>query len=620
MDADDTTFRARWRRYSPELAEGIRGVYGDRADEVLGRVETLVRAAFDSRPPELRDLDEERLLQPDWLQLPSRVGYVCYADRFAGDLAGVASHVNHLERLGVTYLHLMPLLRPREGANDGGYAVADYRQVRSDLGTMADLATLARTLRARGISLVVDLVLNHVAREHEWAVRARAGEARYRDYFYHYPDRQLPDAWEQTLPEVFPDFAPGNFTHDDALGWVWTTFNDYQWDVNWSNPEVFCEYLDIILFLANQGVEVVRLDAIAFIWKELLTTCQNRPQVHSITQALRAAARIAAPALAFKAEAIVAPDDLIGYFGRGRHHGKVSDLAYHNVLMAHLWSALASRDTRLLRNALDNFPAKPPTATWGTYARCHDDIGWAITDVEAEQAGLNGFSHRAFLSDFYSGLRDDSWANGLVFQANPATGDRRISGALASLAGLEQASDLGDEGLRELAIGRINLLHAIICGFGGVPLIYSGDEIAMTNDYGFTDSPAHAEDNRWVHRPCLDWDAVARLDEPGLASARVFAWLRRVIEVRKQLPMLHAGYESTACEAGDPRLLLLLREHPEGNLVQLYNMSEQPVPFSLGTLRFLLGRLDVDEHLGGHRYDLRPDSMLVRPYQALWFA
>lgn len=357
--ADTDTFRLRVERYGPDLLDGLRRVYGERATELHERVLGIMGAGFAARPHDLRLLDEARLLHPDWLQEPGMVGYVAYADRFAGTLAGVGERLDHLTRLGVTYLHLMPLLKPREGENDGGYAVADFRAVRPDLGTMDDLEALAGHLRERGISLVLDLVLNHVAAEHEWALRARAGDPRYRAYFHVFGDREQPDAFERTLPEVFPDFAPGNFTWVEELGgWVWTTFNSYQWDLDWSNPDVFCEFLDIILHLANRGVEVLRLDAIAFLWKRLGTDCQNQPEVHHLTRALRAAVRVVAPAVAFKAEAIVGPTDLATYLGTGVNHGKVSDMAYHNSLMVQLWSALASRDTRLTEVALSRHPGQ----------------------------------------------------------------------------------------------------------------------------------------------------------------------------------------------------------------------------------------------------------------------
>ncbi len=619
MSLVDVVLDLRWERYGAELADALGRVYPD-APELPGRVRELLKRTMERRPEDLRRLDESRLLRPDWLQRPSMTGYVCYADRFAGTLAGISDHLDYLGDLGVSYLHLMPLLQPREGANDGGYAVADYRSVRSDLGTMSDLATLARDLRGRGISLVVDLVLNHVAKEHEWAERARAGEQKYRDYFMIFPDRTIPDQYEQSLPEVFPDFAPGNFTWDDQLqGWVWTTFNDYQWDVNWANPDVFCEFLDIILNLANHGVEVVRLDAIAFIWKVMGTDCQNEPPVHDISAALRAAVRIAAPAVAFKAEAIVGPRDLIAYFGQGRHYGNLSDLAYHNQVMAQLWSALASRDVTLLRCALDRFPAKPASATWATYIRCHDDIGWAVDDRDAVAVGLNGAEHRRFLSDFYSGEFPNSFAKGLVFQANPATGDRRISGSLASLAGLEKALADGDEAAIELAVRRINLLHAVVCGFGGVPLIYMGDEVAMLNDYEYGSDPSHADDNRWVHRPVMDWEQVAALAvNPSSPAARVNGWLRHVLGVRRGTPQLHASVESHCFDAGDRRVLALRREHPEGMMIQLYNLSEDEVQVPMGVLRTPFGP-EARELLDGSVWDLNPPTIDLAPYAVRWF-
>ena len=291
-------FLTRAEAWYPDLLDGLTTLYGDAAEEEALNLLALAVRAYAERDYELRRLDLARTLDPAWVQHPGRVGYAAYTERFAGTLRGVEDRIDYLRELGVTYLHLMPLLTPRPGDSDGGYAVADYRTVRPDLGTMEDLEHLAGELRAEGISLVVDLVLNHVAAEHEWAVRARAGEQRYRDYFLIFPDRTEPDAYERTLPEVFPDFAPGNFTWDDGVGgWVWTTFNSFQWDLNWRNPHVMAEFAGIVLNLANRGVEVLRLDAIAFTIKRKGTDCQGQPEVHAITEVLRALTRIVCPAV-----------------------------------------------------------------------------------------------------------------------------------------------------------------------------------------------------------------------------------------------------------------------------------------------------------------------------------
>ncbi len=463
-----TMLQARVERWWPDLVHGLGTLYGpDRSEALANALVSVAATAYARRPDRLHRRDLERILRPDWLQDPAVVGYAAYTERFAGDLLGVTGRIPYLAELGVRYLHLMPLLRPREGDNDGGYAVADYRQVRPDLGTMDDLATLADRLHEAGMSLVLDLVLNHVAREHEWAVKARGGHHRYRSYFHVFPDRRLPDAYERTLPEVFPDFAPGNFTWDEDLdGWVWTTFNEWQWDVNWGNPDVLTEYASIILDLANRGVDVLRLDAIAFMWKKLGTDCQGLPQVHSITQVLHAVTRIACPAVAFKAEAIVAPTKLLAYLGTGEFTGRVSDLAYHNSLMVQVWSMLAARDVRLTVQALGGLPPKPPTATWLTYLRCHDDIGWAVMDEDAAAVGLNGHLHRRFLAEWYAGDFPGSTARGLVFQHNPQTGDMRTSGTAASLVGLEAAEDGGSAAAVDRALARLRLANAVVLGWG----------------------------------------------------------------------------------------------------------------------------------------------------------
>ncbi|WP_027887718.1 alpha-amylase family protein [Meiothermus taiwanensis] len=605
--------QARVRRHLPDLMAGLQAVY-PQAPAVAERAAQVIGRNLAERPPELLALDLERIHTPDWFQQPHMHGYIAYADRFAGTLQGVGQHIGYLKELGIRYLHLMPLLLPREGENDGGYAVADYRQVRPDLGSMEDLEALCTQLRHEGISLCLDLVLNHVAREHPWALAARRGDPKYRNYFYIYPDRTIPDQFERTLPEIFPDFAPGNFTWDEELkGWVWTTFNRWQWDVNWSNPEVFLEYLDLILWLANKGVEVFRLDAIAFTWKRLGTHCQNQPEVHALTQALRAAVRMAAPAVAFKAEAIVAPEDLIAYLGSGKHYGKVSELAYHNTLMVQIWSSLASRDTRLFTQALRRFPQKPPSTAWATYLRCHDDIGWAISDTDAAAVGLSGPAHRRFLSDFYKGDFPGSFARGLHFQENPATGDRRTSGSAASLAGLEAALESGNPRLINLAVERILLAHAVFIGYGeGIPLIYMGDELGMLNDYDYAQEPAHQDDNRWLHRPRMDWAKAQKRHQEGTVEHQIFHGIKGLLQARARTPQMHAAFPTQALWQPNPHLLLLKREHPQGRLVQVYNFSEQDQPFPFEAL----GQEGIVQPFD--QITQAPAPAYLGPYARLW--
>lgn len=614
-DGDREAVLARFDRWGADLWDGLDVVYD--AEEVLPRVADLILAVHAARPPRLRLRDIERTLRPDWFQDATAVGYVAYADLFGGTLDGIRSRIDYLAGLGITYLHLMPLLTPRPGANDGGYAVMDYRSVRADLGTMDDLATLTTALHDAGISLTLDLVLNHVAREHDWAERARAGEPRYRDYFYVYADREVPDAYEATLPEVFPAFAPGNFTFDaDLDGWVWTTFNEWQWDVNWSNPDVFLEFADTIGFLGNQGADCIRLDAIAFVWKRLGTNCQNQPEVHAITQALRACARIMAPAVIFKAEAIVGRQDVVGYLGQGEHAGKVSDLAYHNSLMVHIWSALAARDGRLLATALSAFAPVPVTTAWATYLRCHDDIGWAIDDADAAAVGWDGYGHRSFLADFYAGDFPGSFARGMHFQANAETGDRRTSGSAASLAGLQAATEAGHAAALGVAEDRLACAYAMVFGFGGLPLLYMADELARLNDPAYLADPEKCADNRWIHRPAMDWTVADAGDAAEGSAGRVFARIRRLIEVRRALPALHASVTTEALVASNPAVLVFRRRHAAGSIVQAYNLSEHPQAFDAAALWPLVSGA-LAERIGGTSVAWAPEVVLP-PYAAWW--
>lgn len=620
VERDVDLFILRLRRFLPEVRDSLARPYGHgsgRRSLLLDIVNRLADAYRD-RPQELRIHDLTRGLTPDWFQAPSMVGYVCYVDRFAGDLAGIAEHVDYLEALGIRYLHLMPLLQPRDGDSDGGYAVANYRAVNPNLGTMGDLEALCRLLRDRGISVCIDFVLNHTAAEHAWARRAAAGDPDASDMYWIFPDRRQPNRYEKTLPQVFPESDPGSFTRLADGRWVWTTFRTFQWDLNWSNSHVFVEMLDSLLWLANRGIDIFRLDAVPFMWKRLGTDCQNQPEVHDLLTALRACVRIAAPAVIFKAEAIVGKDQLASYLGTGYRSGRECDLAYHNTLMVQYWSALATRDTRLMTWALDHFPPKPAATAWATYIRCHDDIGWAIADEDAAAVGWEGRSHRSFLSDFYAGEFPGSFGRGERFQANPATGDSRISGTFASLAGLEGALAANDAVGIDLAIDRIVLGNALILGWDGVPLLYMGDEIGLLNDRSYLTDPQRAADNRWLHRPPMDW----RLAEDHLDSAtipgRIFSRIARLVDARRACPQLHAATPLQVLDSGSSGIFAFVRPHAIGPLLTVYNMTDQAqvVPEALLAVANLDDAVDA---ITGEVLHMKDGPMFMEPYGVRWW-
>jgi amylosucrase len=620
--AGDAAFAVRFERWFGELRAPLHAVYGADArfpDAWRALLEAIAAAAA-ARPADLRALDHEREITPDWLHREQAVGYVAYVDKFAGTLSGVRERLPYLRELGVGYLHLMPLLRARPAPNDGGYAVADYRAVEPALGTMDDLSALAADLRAAGMALCVDVVLNHTAREHGWARAAMAGDARMLAYYRTFAAREEPDAFELTLPEVFPDTAPGSFTWVPELErWVWTTFNAYQWDLDWSNPEVFVAMAGVILDLAAAGVDVLRLDAVPFLWKRRGTDCQNQPEVHELVQALRAVVRIAAPGVAFKAEAIVSPRRLVAYLGAGKHEGKECDLAYHNVLMVLLWSALASRRVALMTHTLRAMPRVPPLAGWVTYVRCHDDIGWAITEEDAAAVGEDGYRHRRFLADFYAGDFPASFARGARFQPDPRTGEARTSGTAASLAGLEQALTSGDEVAVELAIRRVLLLYAIAFTHGGLPLIYMGDELGLRNDFSYEDDPARADDNRWMHRPPMDWAAAERRGDAATVEGRLWTGLRRLIEARRATWAVHAQGLSEPVWTGNDHVFGLLREHAGERLLVLASFTPEPQAVHVAVARdrgFAVAAAAADPD--GRPLCTEGEFVVLAPYQHLW--
>ncbi len=610
--ADWQAFVTRLQAHFSRLFELTVRIYGGQYDYYFHLEELLagMAQAWLARPAELKALDAEREANPHWFQSNQMVGGVCYVDLFAGDLNGLRAKIPYFKEMGLTYLHLMPLFAAPPGENDGGYAISSYRDVNAALGTMDQLAALAAEFRQNGISLVVDFVFNHTSNEHAWAQRARAGDRQYQDYYLMFPDRQMPDAYEKTLREIFPDEHPGAFTYFPDIGrWVWTTFHSYQWDLNYRNPAVFIGMAEELLFLANVGVEVLRLDAVAFIWKKLGTNCENLPEAHLLIQAFNTVARIAAPTLLFKSEAIVHPDEVVRYISPGE-----CQISYNPLLMALLWEALATREVKLLRQALSDRFGLPAGCAWVNYVRCHDDIGWTFSDEDAVRLGVTGFDHRRFLNSFYTGRFPGSFARGLPFQENPKTGDCRISGTCASLAGLEKALKEETETEVDLALRRIVLLHGIILTIGGIPLFYLGDEIGTLNDYGYRADPAKMGDSRWVHRPVTDWKRLARRHDETTIEGRVYHSLRRLIELRQAHPIFSAQ-QIQVIDTNSPHVLGYVRFHQGERLLLFANFSDHDQTLDMNLLRLYgLSYAFRDLVLGS---PIPFESVRLEPYQLL---
>ncbi len=575
-----------------------------------------VAQVYIDRSPNLHTLDAQREAEPLWFQAEQMMGGVCYVDLFAENLAGVREKLPYFKELGLTYLHLMPLFQAPE-INDGGYAVSSYRAVDPSLGTMADLTQLAADLRANNISLALDFVFNHTSDEHDWATKALAGDEDYQDYYFMFPDRTQPDQYESHLREIFPARAPGSFTYRPEIErWVWSTFYPFQWDLRYANPAVFVAMLQEMLFLANMGVEILRLDAVPFVWKEMGTPCENLPQTHTIIQAYNALIRIAAPAMIFKSEAIVHPNDVAKYLGEGDKAGYECPISYNPTLMALLWESLATREVRLLKCAMGHRFALPENCAWVNYVRVHDDIGWSFADEDAQTLWMNPFDHRQFLNSFYTAQFPGSFARGLLFNFNPVTKDGRINGSCASLAGLEQALNSNDETEIELSIRRILLLYSIVISIGGIPLLYLGDELGTLNDYSYRQDETKLNDSRWVHRPKFDWQQAAKRHDANSIAGRVFQNLVRLIHIRKKYTVF-AKNDTQVIDTDNPHVFGYLHWHNGQSLLALNNFSEQPQPLNLAHLHINGQKTKVYDLVSNKNINLAHNYTL-QPYQFLW--
>jgi len=618
-EAQRCEFERRLRAHWRPLFEILFRLYGSRYDfhYHIERILQTAAAAWSDRPAELRSLDRHRINEPDWFQSEKVIGGALYVDLFSENLVKAREHVGYFQRLGLTYLHLMPLFAVRPGNNDGGYAISNYRSVDPRLGTIDDLRLLAADLRRAGIVLVLDFVFNHTADDHEWAQKAQAGDREYQEFYYLFPDRTVPEQYEATLREIFPTVRRGNFTwHDGMQQWVWTTFNSFQWDLNYGNPAVFRAMLEEMFFLANVGVDVLRLDAVAFIWKRMGTGCENLPEAHLLIQAFNHLARISTPSLLFKSEAIVHPDEVVKYVSP-----RECQVSYNPTLMALLWESLATRQVGLIMQTLRHRHRLPEHTAWVNYLRCHDDIGWTFDDDDAAAIGIAAYDHRQFLNEFYTGQFPGSFARGIPFQENIKTGDMRISGTMASLAGLEQAIEEDDEAKKELAIRRMILLHGVTLSIGGIPLLYLGEEWGMLNDYEFVTDPAKAGDSRWIHRPKMQWDYLEELNDHidtgnGSIRNRIFKSTQQLISLRKELPAL-AGQNMELINTFNSHVLGYLRIFEGHRLIVLANFSEEVQSVEGNKLRTAgLGRFfeDVIED----KTFVTSSPVELEPYQILW--
>lgn len=562
-------------------------LYGSRDDfelQLKSLVETMAKR-YSQRKEAFKVKDKLRESNKEWFLNESIVGMALYANGFADNLSDLHSKLDYFAELGVNLIHILPILQCPEGKSDGGYAVSDFHKVDPRIGTNNCLKKIIDTLHNQDSLIALDIVVNHVSNEHEWAQKASSGDKEYQDFFYMFDSKHIPEMFEQTMPEIFPETDEGNFSWDkESQKWVMTVFHHYQWDLNYSNPRVFIEMLDIILFWANQGIDILRLDAVAFLWKKLGSTGQNEDEAHKILQLFKDCCQVVAPSLIFIAEAIVAPSEIVKYFGEDAIIAKECDIAYNATFMALLWDAVATKNIKLLSKGLANFPEKLDGATWLNYLRCHDDIGFGFDDKDIAAIGYDPKLHRDFLANYFFGNHECSTAMGKPFGVNPKTGDSRVSGSLASLVGLENAVKHGNEALITSSCKHIILLHSMIMSFGGIPLLYYGDEVGTLNDYSYLENDHKRTDSRWIHRPKINWDTVANKDTKGTYQNTLFEQLQKLIKIRKQQTAFADLNNREIINLGNDSIFCFVRHdylEPTNSVIIMANFSDKPQKISI---------------------------------------
>ncbi|MBW3081240.1 alpha-amylase family protein [Bifidobacterium saguinibicoloris] len=568
--AERGIYNERFARHREELEGLFRSLYGD--SEELGVFESAMAAAHAMRPADLKALDRAREQDPEWYKRGDMFGMTMYTDLFAGDLKKLAGKIDYLKEQKLTYLHLMPLLDMPHPNNDGGYAVQDFDAVDPKLGTNQDLADLTAKLRKAGISLCLDFVMNHTASTHRWAKAAQAGDPEYQDYYFCYDDRTVPDEYDAHVPQVFPNTAPGNFTWNEKMHkWVMTQFYPFQWDLNYRNPKVFTAMMTSVMHLANLGVEVFRIDAVPYIWKQLGTNCRNLPEVHTIVRMMRIMLEVVCPAVVLKGEVVMAPKELAAYFGTPEH--PECHMLYNVSIMVNLWGALATGDTRLLAAQLDKLNALPENCWFVNYLRCHDDIGWGLDEDEERRLGIDPFLHKQYLYHFYEGCTPGSWSMGELYNYDAATGDARSCGTTASLCGVEKALITHDHVAYEKSVRRDLLMHRACAFLRGFPMLNCGDEIGQLNGWEYKEDPDRIEDSRNLHRSPFDWSKAALREKSGTLQNRLWEGMEDLRAMRHD-PCFAPDAWVTTWNAHDDGVLAVVRKSGSRVVVGVFNFRD----------------------------------------------
>ena len=601
---EETVYRRRFDRHLDEL----RWLYMELYDNgsMFAELCDSLHQFYEERDRDLKKRDSEREICPDWYKGNDMLGMMLYIDNFAGNLRGVQEKLSYIKSCNVNYIHLMPFLDTPKGRSDGGYAVSDFRKVQPSLGTMEDLESLTAACRKEGISVCMDFVMNHTSEEHEWAKRARAGEGEFMSRYFFFDNDVIPTEYEKTVPQVFPTTAPGNFTWLPDVGhYVMTSFYPYQWDLNYKNPRVFNEMMYNFLFLANKGIDIIRIDAVPYIWKELHTQCRNLKQVHTIVRMMRMIGEIVCPGVLLLGEVVMEPEKVVPYFGTLEK--PECHMLYNVTTMATTWHTVATRDVRLLKRQLDIVNSLPKEYVFLNYLRCHDDIGWGLDYDILRLWGFEERPHKRYLNNYFQGYEGESVSRGELYNADPASGDARFCGTTASMCGVEKAGFEQDKEAMKRAVRLDVTLHAYMFMQSGIPVLYSGDEVGQVNDYRYKEDTDKAADSRYLHRGKMDWELVAQISDKESVAGQIFSRLDRLEKIRKSKKTFVARADTRTVDTGDINVLCIDRSFEGEEIIGIFNFSEFDKEVSLSGIEG-----EYTDMFTGHK--IRPEKIKLPAY------
>ena len=567
--ADKAVFEMRLNKHYDELKWLYSELYPDK-EVYFDKLIKHLKKAYVQRDEYLHDLDTQREHEADCYTKRNFVSMAMYVHCFSGTLKNFAKRLPYLAESNINCVHLKGIIKSLKDKNDGEFAISDFKAIEKSIGDVKDLAKLSEKCHKKDIDVCVDLVLNHTSDEHDWAMRMCDGESEYEDKYYVYKRENLPEIIKEDGKRV--ETVAGNFTYVKAIDkYVMSTFHEYTWDLNYHNPEVFNEMAENLLFLANTGVDIVRLDYMAYIWKQKDNAHHNLPQVHTILRMLRLISEIVCPSVILLGEVAISPDRLAPYFGSAEK--PECHLIYDASTMAVIWHSVATGNVALLKHQFDMLASLPKNEVLQNSLRDSDEIKWVLDFDFLAKQGMQKTPHQQFLNNYFAGEFDGSFALGKKYEAEGNADKVHVCGTVASLCGIEYYDKQKDKAKMQLAIDLDIMLHALMLSQSGIPTICSGDEVGQCSDFKFK-----KDDLSYLKRDKFNWHKAGRRKTEKAMQANIYQSLVKLTSIRNDYAVFAQNAKVKTLLTWDEATLAIVRETDSEKFIGIYNFSSSERP------------------------------------------